>query len=132
MELPGDVIDRKVINGRPLYLNEAKMALNFLVEKFGFVVHRYPISKSLDGVSVCDSYGNFYKIFSVSRENVGNKKDVQRIIHTADCLHDFHHVAIDGLCILNKPHYVAEGLAFEALDPWGNMYTFLEKREYSD
>jgi hypothetical protein len=132
MALPGDVIDREVINGIPLYLNEAKMALNFLVEKFGFVVHRYPVSKSLDGVSVCDSYGNFYKIFSVTRENVNNKKDVQRIINTTDCLRDFYNMATNGLNVLNKPHYVPEGLIFEAVDPWGNRYTFLEKRDYTE
>jgi hypothetical protein len=132
MALPGDVIDSEVINGIPFYLNEAKLALNFLVEKFGFVVHRYPVSKNLDGVSVCDSYGNFYKIFSVTRENADDKNDCQRIISTTDCLRDFYNMAPKGLSILNKPHYLPEGLAFEILDPWGNKYTFLEKRNYTD
>jgi hypothetical protein len=124
-------MNSEVTNGIPLYLNEPKMALDFLVEKLGFVVHGHPVSKNLDGVTVCDSHGNFYKIFSVTRSNVSSKNDFQRIINTTDCLRDFYNMAPMGLSILNKPHYVPEGLAFEISDSWGNKYTFLEKRNYA-
>jgi hypothetical protein len=125
-------MNSEVINSMPLYLNEQKMALDFLVEKLGFVVHGHPVSKNPDGVTVCDSYGNFYKIFSATRKNVNNENDFQRIINTTDCLLYFYNMAPRGLSILNKPHYVPEGLAFEILDSWGNKYTFLEKRDYND
>ena len=119
-------------NGAPFYLNEPKMALDFLVEKLGFVVQRYPVTKNLNGVMICDNYGNFYEIFSSTGKSVNDKNDPNLTINTTDCLQDFHNMGPVGLSILNKPHYVAEGLVFEILDPWGNRYTFLEKRDYSD
>ena len=121
-----------VINGMPLYLNEPKMALDFLVEKLGFVVHGHPVSKNLNGVMVGDNFGNFYEIFSNTRKSANDQNGFNLVINTNDCLHDFYNMATGGLNILNKPYYVTEGLVFEALDPWGNRYTFLEKRDYTD
>jgi hypothetical protein len=125
-------MNSELINGIPLYLNEPEMALDFLVEKLGFFVHEHPVLKNLDGVMVCDNYGNFYEFFSNTRKSVNNKNDFNLIINTTDCLQDFYNMGPKGLSTLNKPHYVPEGLAFEILDPWGNKYTFLEKRDYAD
>jgi hypothetical protein len=125
-------MNSQVINGIPLYLNEPKMALDFLVEKLGFVVHMHPGSKNLSGAMVGDSSGNFYEVFSPPRKSEYDQNGFNLVINTTDCLHDFYNMATDGLNILSKPHYVAEGLVFEALDPWGNRYTFLEKRDYTD
>ena|ERR1700733_4409844 len=122
----------ELINGTPFYLNEPKMALDFLVEKLGFVVHGDPVSKNLNGVMVGDNYGNFYEIFSNTRKTANDQDSFDLVINTTDCLNDFYNMASGGLNILNKPHYVPEGLVFEALDPWGNRYTFLEKRDYTD
>ncbi len=108
------------------------MALDFLVEKLGFVVHTHPVSKNLSGVMIGDNYGNFYEIFTTARQSVNDNNDPSLVINTTDCLNDFHHIGPDGLSILNKPHYIPEGLAFEILDPWGNKYTFLERRDYTD
>jgi hypothetical protein len=125
-------MNSEVVNGTPLYLNEPKMALDFLVEKLGFVVHDHPVSKNLSGIMVGDSYGNFYEIFSNNRKSGNDQSGFNLVVNTADCLHDFHNIATDGLNILNKPHYIPEGLVFEAIDPWGNRYTFLERRDYTD
>ena len=125
-------MNSEVINGTPLYLNEPKMALDFLVEKLGFVVHKHPVSKNLTGAMVGDNCGNFYEVFSNPRKSEHDQNGFSLVINTTDCLHDFYNLAADGLNILNKPHYVPEGLEFEALDPWGNRYTFLEKRDYTD
>jgi hypothetical protein len=122
----------EVISGTPLYLNEPQMALDFLVEKLGFVVHGNPVSKNLNGIMVGDNDGNFYEVFSNTRKSHQDKNDFNMVINTTDCLHDFYNIAMGGISILNRPHYVPEGLAFEASDPWGNKYTFLEKRDYTD
>ncbi|HZY40141.1 MAG TPA: hypothetical protein VFE53_25990 [Mucilaginibacter sp.] len=122
----------ELINGTPFYLNEPKMAMGFLIEKLGFVVHAHSVSKNLSGVMVGDNHGNFYEIFSNTRKSADNQNDFNLVIKTTDCLRDFYNMTADGLSILNKPHYVPEGLVFEALDPWGNRYTFLEKRDYTD
>jgi len=125
-------MSNEVINGMPFYLNEPKMALDLLVEKLGFFVHTHTVSKNLDGVLVGDNYGNFYEIFSSNCKSANDQNNFNLVINTTDCLNDFYNMATDGLCILNKPHYVPEGLVFEALDPWGNRYAFLEKRDYTD
>jgi len=121
-----------VINVKPLYLNEPKMALDFLVEKLGFVVHDDPVSKNPNGVMVADNCGNFYEVFSNTRKSANDQNGHSLVVNTTDCLHDFYNMATDRLNILNKPHYVPEGLVFEVLDPWGNRYSFLEKRDYTD
>jgi hypothetical protein len=122
----------ELLNGIPFYLNEPRMALDFLVEKLGFVIYGPPASKNLDDLTIRDNRGNCYRIFSVTRKDVSNKNEFQRIIHTTDCLSEFYNMYAKGFMILNKPQYVPQGLAFEVLDPWGNRYTFLEKRDYSD
>ena len=121
-----------MITGIPFYLNEPRMALDFLVKKLGFAVHRHTVSKNPGGVMVGDNYGNFYEIFLHTRKHVNDQNDFTVVINTNDCLNDFHHMDPDGLSIIKKPHYVPEGLAFEILDPWGNKYTFLERRDYTD
>lgn len=130
--LAGDTMNSEVINGTPLYLNEPEMALNFLVEKLGFVVHGNPASKKPSGMLVCDNCGNFYEIFSINANFANGKKGVNLIINTTDCINDFYSIGAKGLNILNKPHYVPEGLTFEISDYWNNKYTFLEKRDYTD
>ena len=126
------MISNEVINGMPFYLNEAKEALSFLIEKLGFFVCTHPASKNQNGVTLGDNYGNFYEIFSNTRKGGIDQNDFSLVINTSDCLQDFYNMAPLGLNILNKPHYVPEGLVFEAIDPWGNRYTFLEKRDYTD
>lgn len=81
---------------------------------------------------VYDNYGNSYEIFSVPRKSVNDQNDFQLVINTADCLQDYYNFCQKGLRVLNKPSYVPTGLAFEILDPWGNKYTFLEKRDYNE
>lgn len=125
-------MNSEVINGTPFYLNEPKRALDFLVEKLGFVRRGNPMSKKQNIAMLCDKYGNFYEIFSNNRKGVNSKNDFNLIINTSDCLQDFYNVNPKGLSALNKPHYVPEGLAFEISDPWGNKYTFLEKRDYTN
>jgi hypothetical protein len=122
----------ELINGKPFYLNESKMALDFLVEKLGFFVYTHPVSKNQNGVMIADNHGNLYEVFPNTRKSANDKNDFKLVINTTDCLHDFYKISTDGLNILNKPHYVPEGLVFEALDPWGNRYAFLEKRDYTD
>jgi hypothetical protein len=128
----GGLMNYEAVNSIPLYLNEPKMALDFLVEKLGFAVHGHTAPKNTDGVMVCDSYGNLYEIFSTTRKIVGSKDDFNVVINKTDCIQDFYIMGTKGLSILNKPHYVAEGLTFQILDFWNNKYTFLEKRDYTD
>jgi hypothetical protein len=125
-------MNKEIINATQLYLNEPKLAADFLVRNLGFVIHRYAISKILDSVKVYDSYGNIYELPLNAHTNEKNTSNIKLIINTADCLQDFHLMERKGICILTKPHYVPEGLAFEISDYWNNRYIILEERDYSD
>jgi hypothetical protein len=126
------MMNKEVINDRLLYLNAPKMALDFLVENLGFVIHAHAVSKNADSVKVCDSYGNLHEVFLNTRENENTTHLFKLIINTTDCLQDFYHLELKGISIITKPHYVPEGLAFEISDYWNNRYIFLEKRDYTD
>jgi hypothetical protein len=132
MALQRDIMNKEVVNDTLLYLNEPKLAVDFLVRNLGFVIHGHAVSKTPDNVKVCDSYGNFYEVVlhTPKNENCGNKLSL--VINTTDCLQDFYNLELKGISILTKPHYVPEGLAFEISDYWYNRYTFLEKRDYTD
>jgi hypothetical protein len=126
------MMNKEVINDRLLYLNAPKMALGFLVENLGFVMHGHAVSKNAVSVKVYDSYGNLHEVFLNTRKNENNTPNFKLIINTTDCLQDFYHLELKGITIITKPHYVPEGLAFEISDYWNNRYIFLEKRDYTD
>lgn len=125
-------MDKEVINSRLLYLNAPKMALDFLVEKLGFVLQEDAVLKNADSVKVCDRYGNLHPFLLNTRKNENSTHSLKLIINTTDCLQEFYHLKLKGLNIITKPHYVPEGLAFEISDYWNNRYIFLEKRDYTD
>jgi hypothetical protein len=122
----------EVVKSTPLYMNEPKMALDFLVEKLGFAVVDDATLANRDEVTVYDGYGNSYEVFLTGRNKPNTKTEVNVIINTTDCLQDFYKIGPTGVSIISKPHYAPEGLAFEILDYWNNKYTFLEKRDYND
>ncbi len=126
------IMNKEAINDRPLYLNAPKMALEFLVENLGFVLHGCAVSKNAHSVEVCDSYGNLHEVFLNTRKNENNTHNFKLIINTTDCLQDFYLLELKGVSIITKPHYVPDGLAFEISDYWNNRYIFLEKRDYTD
>ena len=124
------MMNKEVADVGQLYLNEPKLALDFLVEHIGFVI--YAASKNANSVKVCDSYGNLYELFLNTMKNEDSTNKSGLIINTTDCLQDFYDMERKGISISTKPHYVAEGLVFEISDYWNNRYTFLEKRDYTD
>jgi hypothetical protein len=125
-------MNNEVLNDRLLYLNEPRMALDFLVRNLGFFIQVQTNLQKADIVNVCDRSGNVYEVFlhAVTNENrVGNNK---LIIYTSDCLQEYHQMELKGIIIITKPYYESEGLAFEISDYWNNRYTLMEKRDYND
>jgi hypothetical protein len=125
-------MNKELVNNRLLYLNEPKMALDFLVANLGFVIHGHAISKNANSVKVCDSYGNLHEVFLNTQKNENSTHDFKLTINTTDCLQDFYRMELKEISILTKPHYLTEGLAFEISDYWNNRYIFLEKRDYTE
>jgi hypothetical protein len=125
-------MDAEVVNNTQLYLNEPKMALDFLVRNLGFVTHGNAVSEDADSVKICDSNGNLYEVLLTSKKNESNTNNFKLTINTNDCLQDFYIMERKGICVLTKPYYVSEGLAFEITDYWNNRYMLIEKRDYND
>jgi len=125
-------MNNEVIDVKPLYLNEPKLALDFLIRNLEFAIHRHTASKNPDSVTVCDNYGNFYEVVLNTPQSETSRNNPPLVINTTDCLQVFHMLELKGIIILTRPHYIPEGLAFEICDYWYNRYTFLEKRDYTD
>ncbi len=125
-------MNTEVVNNTQLYLNEPKMALDFLIRNLGFVTHESAVSENADIAKVCDSNGNLYEVFLITKKNENNTNSLKLTINTSDCLQDFYNMERKGICILTKPYYVSEGLAFEISDYWNNRYILIEKRDYND
>ena len=132
MALQRDIMNKEVVNDTLLYLNEPKLALDFLIRNLGFVIQCPAASKNPDSVKVCDSYGNFYEVVLLTPKNENGRNTLPPVINTTDCLQAFYNLELKGISILTGPHYVPEGLAFEICDYWYNRYIFLEKRDYTD
>jgi len=125
-------MNTEVVNNTQLYLNEPKMALDFLVRNLGFVTHGNAVSENVDSVKICDSNGNLYEVLLTPRKNENSTNSFKLTINTSDCLQDFYIMERKGICVLTKPYYVSEGLAFEITDYWNNRYILIEKRDYND
>jgi len=125
-------MNKEVLNNTRLYLNEPKMALDFLVRNLGFVIQDDTISSKAGIVKAYDRSGNAYEVFLHTITNENNAGSSKLIIHTSDCLQEYHQMAAKGILIITKPYYAPEGLAFEISDYWNNRYTLLEKRDYND
>lgn len=54
------------------------------------------------------------------------------IIHTDDCLRDYHRYIIAGVEFINRPEYTNAGLQVDFLDNRDNRFTLLEERIYTD
>lgn len=125
-------MNKEVVNDKVLHLNQPKIALDFLVENLGFVIHEDAVSKNVHSVKVCDSYGNLHEVFLHTQKNESNINNFKLLINTTDCIQDFYRMEQKGISILTKPHYVLDGLEFEISDYCNNRYIFLEKRDYTD
>lgn len=125
-------MNKEVLYDTRLYLNEPKMALDFLVRNLGFVIEDDTESQKAGILKVYDRSGNAYEVCLHAIKNANDVADNKIIIDTSDCLQEYRQMALKGMLIIAKPYYAPEGLAFEISDYWNNRYTMLEKRDYND
>lgn len=125
-------MNKEVLNDTRLYLNEPKMALDFLVRNLGFVIQDDTNSPKAGILKVYDRSGSEYEVCLHAAKNENNADNNKLVIHTSDCLQEYRQMALKGMLIIAKPYYAPEGLAFEISDYWNNRYTMLEKRDYND
>ena len=125
-------MNKEVLNDTGLYLNEPKMALDFLVRNLGFVIQVNTPPQKVDIVKVYDRSQNLYEVFLQPGINGNSAGKNKLIIDTSDCLQEYRRMELKGILIITKPYYVPEGLAFEISDYWNNRYILMEKRDYND
>jgi len=125
-------MNKEVLNVTRLYLNEPKMALDFLVRNLGFVIQDDMDSLKADVTKVYGRSGNIYEVclHAAKIEHTAAKNKL--VIHSSDCLQEYRHMELKGMLIIAKPYYAPEGLAFEISDYWNNRYIMLEERDYND
>jgi predicted enzyme related to lactoylglutathione lyase len=56
----------------------------------------------------------------------------QITLNTDDCLEDYCRFKANGIIFKREPVYLSEGLCAVFSDPFGNDYTLLEERSYSE
>jgi hypothetical protein len=125
-------MNKEILNDTRLYLNEPKMAMDFLVRNLGFAIEVHTDPQKTDIVEVYGRSGNVYEVFLHTMTNEDRAVSNKLIIDTSDCLQEYHQMALKGIIIITKPYYLPEGLAFEISDYWNNRYTLMEKRDYTD
>jgi len=126
-----------MMEGSP-YLNlsvkEPEKTLKFLTQYLGFFNYRnlQPLPSAREtGVLIGNKFGNNY--FIQGRAYKQADEGVKPIvINTDDCLRDYHHLNASGIKFSRAPRYTPNGLEVVFVDAYGNKYTLLEKRDYSE
>jgi hypothetical protein len=117
-----------------LSVHEPEKACRFLIVHFGFFKcdldgKRIPEKQ---GFLICNNFGDRYLL--TAKNNSFSMIDADEIIlvNTDDCLRDYHLLNIAEIRFAGKPKYTSNGLEATIIDDYGNRYTLLEKRDYSE
>ena len=125
-------MNKAILNDTRLYLNEPKMALDFLVRNLGFVIQEDTNRPKDDIVKVYDRCGKVHEVCLHLVKHESNSVGDKLIISTSDCIQEYHQMEVKGIFMITKPYYTPQGLAFEISDYWNNRYILLEKRDYDE
>jgi hypothetical protein len=131
-----DIVKLRVVTLRVSYtdelLNKLDTALHFVIRKMGFATLP-PLSYSvLSGNELIqhDPDGNKLTLIFQKLENSAGINTI--IFHTDDCLRDYHRYILLGVEFTSRPQYHAAGLQVNFIDDYGNCYTLLEERIYTE
>jgi len=106
-------------------INFILMSMNFQLEEeinFNKMVFQEPIALQ-------DIHGNTITLMIKELENDTEIKHI--IVHTDDCLRDYHKYLIAGIEFVNRPEYTPAGLQVDFLGH-NDRYTLLEERTYTE
>ena len=109
----------------PDAINFILMSMSFQLEEaidFDKIVFPEP-------VILQDKYGKTITLIIKELENDPEIKHI--IVHTDDCLRDYHKYLIAGIEFVNRPEYTPAGLQVDFLGN-NDRYTLLEERTYSE
>lgn len=73
---------------------------------------------------------NSYVSVSILPKKVSRQKTV--VLHTDDCLRDYHLLRTSGIRLISEPEYTDIGMTVKCIDFEGNDYLLIEERDYND
>jgi hypothetical protein len=128
--------DRKPITIRLSYIPDlAKKipdAINFILMSMSFQMEEAINFDKIyfpEPIILQDIHG---KTITLIIKELDNDPEIKHIIvHTDDCLRDYHKYLIAGIEFVNRPEYTPAGLQVDFLGN-NDRYTLLEERTYSE
>lgn len=54
------------------------------------------------------------------------------VIQTSDCIQIYCQLKSQGISFIKEPGYTSKGLSADFIDPFGNIYSILEERNYDN
>jgi len=80
-------------------------------------------------ITLHDKYGKTITLIINELQNNNEMKHI--IVHTDDCLRDYHKYLTAGIEFVNRPEYTPAGLKVDFLG-YNERYTLLEERSYTE
>jgi len=128
--------ERKPITIRMSYIpglaNKISDAINFILMSMDFKIEEdINFNKMIftEPITLQDIHGNTIALIIKELENDTEIKHI--IVHTDDCLRDYHKYLIAGIEFVNRPEYTPAGLQVDFLGH-NERYTLLEERTYTE
>lgn len=132
-----DITDSKPLTLRlsyiPKLVPQISAAIDYVLSKLDFrpaEIIDFTERINTGPISLSDHSGNTLTLLLNELDNNQEVKHI--IIHTDDCLRDYHKYIIAGVEFINRPEYTNAGLQVDFLDNRDNRYTLLEERIYTD
>lgn len=107
-------------------------AINFILMSMNFhLIEAINFNKmiSQEPFTLHDMHGKTITLVINELENDPEIKHI--IVHTDDCLRDYHKYLITGIEFVNRPEYTSAGLQVDFLGH-NDRYTLLEERTYTE
>ena len=110
-----------------LKVNEIDTAILFLTNILGLEEQKSDLNDVQEGLVFSNEIGGHKIVLIKCSEGSLNPKIV---LHTNDCIHDYHTLKDKGIKFIMIPDYTDGGLIAEFIDSFGNNYCLLEERDY--
>ena len=108
-------------------MNRMANAILFLRNVLGLEEEKSNLDNFQAGLVFTNEAGDHKIVVLDCAEDNENPKVV---LHTNDCIQDYHKLKDKGINFTMTPDYTSEGLIAEFLDSFGNRYCLLEERNY--
>lgn len=116
----------------PVIVNKLDRALRFFTGKLNFIIaEELEMLPGLKSMVVCPPNRSIFLVLveSGSPSHVYSRNKI--LIKTDDCIRDYCTFKKAGVRFKSEPQYFSAGLMANFSDPFGNLYSLLEVRNYN-